>query len=131
MSKLTRSNNGAKEQSGQTLGELFQDQAAERAAASWPSDGQAEEKWAALRSALLESATAILPTEERHHPDWFKESAEELRPAIQHRHKLYIKWLATKKASDHLQFQKANGEAQRAIRRAKNDWFKAKAEEAE
>ena len=56
MSKLT---NG--------VGELFQDQAAESAAASWPSDGQAEEKWPALRSALLESATAILPTEERHH----------------------------------------------------------------
>ena len=41
VSKLTRSNNGGKEQSGQTLGELFQDQAAERAATSWPSDGQA------------------------------------------------------------------------------------------
>ena len=72
VSKLTRSNNRGKEQSGQPLGELFQDQAAERAATSWPSDGQAEEKWAALRSALLESATAILPTEERHHPDWFR-----------------------------------------------------------
>ena len=31
----------------------------------------------------------------------------------------------------HVQFWKARGEAQKAIRRAKNEWFKAKAEEVE
>ena len=54
-----------------------------------------------------------------------------MEPALQRRNKLYNKWLATKQANDHLQFRKARGEAQRAIRKAKNEWFRAKAEEAE
>ena len=131
VSVLARGSSGAEEQPGPAQREAFQEQAADRAATSWPYDGAAEEKWAIMRSALLESAAATLPTEERHHPDWFRESADDLKPALQRRNKLYNKWLATKQPDDHLQFRKARAEAQQAIRRAKNEWFVAKAEEAE
>ena len=59
-----------------------------------------------MKFALLESAAALLPTVEQHHPDWFRESADELKLALQHWNKLYSKRLATKKAGDHLQFGK-------------------------
>ena len=90
------SNNGDEEQLEPTHRDVFQKQAVDRAATSWPSDGTAEEKWTVMRPALLESATALLATEKRHHPDWFRKSADELKPALQCRNKLYNKWLATK-----------------------------------
>ena len=43
----------------------------------------------------------------------------------------YAKHIFRRPTDDHLQFRKARGEAQKAIRRAKNEWFKAKAEEVE
>ena len=107
VSKLARSSSGDEEQSGPTHWEVFQRQAVDRAVTSWPRDGSAEEKWAVMRSALVESATASLPTVERHHPDWFREYADDLKPVLECRNKLYDKWLATKRAGDHLQFRKA------------------------
>ena len=45
---------------------------------------------------------APLPTEEWNHLDLFRESADELKPALQHQNELCNKWLATKQADDHV-----------------------------
>ena len=84
-----------------------------------------------MRSALLDTAEAVLGTESRHHPDWFRECADELEPVLQRRNKMYMKWLATKRAEDQRRFRQARGEARQVIRDAKNRWFQAKAEEAQ
>jgi len=111
--------------------EAFQAHVEMKAASGWPSEGAVEEKWAVLKEALLDSATACLPVLTRHNPDWFKECASDLQPSLSKRNKLYVKWLATKKSDDYMHFKQARGAAQRAIRQAKNKWFTAKAEEAE
>ena len=129
MSTLARGMSGVEEQAGPPQQEVFQEQAADRAIATWPRGGS--DKWAAMRSVLEESAAALLPMAKRHHPDWFRESANTLKPLLQHRNELYSRWLATKRTEDHLRFRRARGEAQRAIRKAKNDWFETKTEEAE
>ena len=89
---------------------VFQGQAATRTAAEWPIEGTAEEKWAVMKRAPTDTATECLGVQERYHPDWFKESARDLQPVLQHR-KLYTKWLATKNSDDHRRFKKARGEA--------------------
>ena len=63
--------------------------------------------------------------------DTTQESAMDLQPVLLRRNKLYTKWLVTKNSGNLRRFKKARGEAQRAIRRAKDQWFRAKAEEAE
>ena len=42
--------------------------------------GTVEDKWSAIRSALVESAEEGLGHEERYQPDWFQESAGFLEP---------------------------------------------------
>ena len=95
--------------------EAFQQQVANRASAAWPVEGSAEDKWEAMRSALLDSAEAVLCTKSRYHPDWFRECANELEPILQRRNKLYTKWLATKCADDQRRFRQARGEARRVM----------------
>ena len=69
MSKLARS--VGDDHRGPSQRRLFQKQVADRAAAEWPTGGNVEEKWEAVKSALSKSAEALLSTEDRHHPDWF------------------------------------------------------------
>ena len=69
--------------------------------------------------------------EKRCHPDWFRESADTIKPAIQHRNKMHTKWLSTKHTEDHVKFKRAHGDARQGIRKAKNDWFETKAEETQ
>ena len=106
--------------------EVFQQQVADRASAAWPVEGSAEDKWDAMRSALLDSAEAVLGTESRYHPDWFRECADELEPILQRRNKLYSKWLATKRAEDQRRFRQARGEARRLIRDPRTDGSRKK-----
>ena len=60
--------------SQETIHEL-REQVSERDSATWPHGGTTEEKWAALRTALTESADTALGTEQGKHPDCFQESA--------------------------------------------------------
>ena len=69
----------------------FQEVAAENAQSKWHPDGSVEEKWRTVRGALTEAAEAVLGIENRHHPDWFRESADTLEPILQHRNNLYAK----------------------------------------
>ena len=130
VSKLTR-NETAVKQHGSSWREEFQQQAGERASKNWPEEGTAEDKWEVLQSALLESAETVLGTENRHQPDWFRDSATVLELLLKKQHKLYTRWLTTKLVADQLSFRQARGTARQAIRDAKNRWFQAKAEEAQ
>ena len=84
-----------------------------------------------MKSALTETASSMLGKVRRCHPDWFKESIDELKPLLEHRNTLYTKWLKSGQIQDHLSFKQVQGEARQAICRAKNKCFQAKAEEAE
>ena len=131
VSLLARARDRADEGTELSKRAVFREQTATRTAAEWPFEGTAEKKWAVMKRALTETANECLGVQERYHPDWFKESAMDLQPVLLRRNKLYTKWLATKNSGDLRRFKKARGEAQRAIRRAKDQWFRAKAEEAE
>ena len=54
----------------------------ERVTSAWPEEGTVEERWEVMRSALLESADELLGCEKSRQPDWFQESADELRPQL-------------------------------------------------
>ena len=67
----------------------------------------------------------------RRQHDWFRESLGKLQPLLMARNKAYSMWLGTGKQEDLVKFREARGEARRAVRTAKNEWFLAKAEEVE
>ena len=110
---------------------IFQHAVVETAQSRWPPMGSVEEKWQTVRGALTEAAESVLGIEKRHHPDWFRESADALEPVLQHRNNLYMKWLATGGPVDLQRFRQARGDARRAVRAAKNSWFQAMADEAQ
>ena len=80
-----------------------------------------------MRSSLIESADELLGYERSRQPDWFQESAHELRPQLQRRNNAYDRWLASGKEEDLTRFKVARNEARKSIREAKNSWFRAKA----
>ena len=110
---------------------IFQEKVRERTAETWPDYGTAEEKWQVLCAALTETAEEKLGTVVRRQPDWFHEATNNLEPLIQKRNVLYGKWLASNSPTDLAEFRRARGEARQAVRRAKNSWFQAKADEAQ
>ena len=67
----------------------------------WEDEGTVEEKWSAIRSALVEAGKEVLGQEGQQHPDWFRESSEILEPLFQMRNLLYTKWLSSGRAVDH------------------------------
>jgi len=99
----------------------------ERASASWPEDGTVEEKWKAVSAALTSAADGVLGTSSRRQPDWFSDSQSRLKPLLNNRNRAYTRWLQTGKAEDLVQFRKVRRDARRAVREARNLWFKEKA----
>ena len=77
----------------------------ERAVTEWPTGGNVQEKWEAVKPALTKSAEALLGTEDRRHPDWFCASADKLKPVPQQQNEQFAKWLATKCTDDLAQFR--------------------------
>ena len=73
----------------------YQEVVGRRARDSWDSDKSVEEKWSALSSAMTEAAKSELGTDQRRHPDWFRENHEHLEPLFRKRNQLYSKWLST------------------------------------
>ena len=63
--------------------------------------------------------------------DWFKESESELRPYLIAKNDAYNTWLSSSKREDLTRFRQASYRARKAIRNAKNEWFKAKAMQIE
>ena len=116
---------------GAPLKVKFVEEVLKRAHAVWPTDGDVDEQWSVLRTALTESTASVLGYEKSYQPDWFRESFNTLDPLLQQRNGLYTSWISTGKQKDYVRFKQARGEVRRAIRRAKNDWFVAKAAEIE
>ena len=90
-----------------------------------------EEKWAAIRSALVEAEKEVLGQEGRQHIDWFRESSEILEPLFKRRNLLYTKWLSSGCVVGHRKYLKARQDACKAVRDAKDTWFKRKVDEAQ
>ena len=65
---------------GRPLQQDYIEEVLERATSAWPEEGTVEERWEVLRSAMLESADELLGYETSRQPDWFQESADQLRP---------------------------------------------------
>ena len=103
----------------------------ERAGGEWPDEGTVEEKWKVLRGALVDVATETLGKARRRQPDWFKEAEDDITPHLQARNAAYSRWIASHDRQDLVHFRVIRGRARQAIRKAKNEWFRRKAEEAE
>ena len=109
---------------------MFQEAVSSKAKELWTADSPIDDQWNALSSALTEAAKTILGTEKRKKPDWFLDSAEIIEPLLSKRNQLYSRWLSTGLERDKKKFTDARRSARQAVRMAKNDWFKKKAEEA-
>ena len=97
----------------------------------WEDEGTVEEKWSAIQSALVEAGKEVLGQEGRQHPNWFRESSEILEQLFQRRNLLYTKWLSSGRAVDHQKYLKSRQDARKAVRNAKDTWFKRKADEVQ
>ena len=104
VSKLTKHERNDDGIRGSSWRKDFQQMSADRALKNWPEEGTAEDKWEVLQSALLVSVEAVLGTESRHQPDWFRDSITALEPVLKRQHNLYARWLATKLDADLLCF---------------------------
>ena len=102
----------------------------ERADRDWPDEGTAEEKWKVVKTALVDVAEKALGRARRRQPDWFQEYEDTIRPYIQARNDANTKWLASSDREDLVRFRQARGRARQAVRQAKNEWFRRKAEKA-
>ena len=83
VSKLAGGSNGYVNDSGATQLSLVQEQVVDRAVTEWPTGGNVQEKWEAVKPALTKSAEALLGTEDRCRPDWLCASADKLKPVLQ------------------------------------------------
>ena len=54
----------------------------EKASSSWCDESSVEEKWSAVKSALISTAEEVLGEASRAQPNWFRESLESLEPQI-------------------------------------------------
>ena len=59
-----------------------------------------EEKWSAVRSALVNTAEEVLGEAGRTQPDWFRESLGGLKPLITARNAAYIRWVRSGRQGD-------------------------------
>ena len=114
---------------GQDVCEQYQEEVVKRASETWPDEEGVQEKWLTVHGAL--TSADVLGVAARRQSDWFRESLGELQPLLMARNKAYSRWLGTGKQEDLVKFREARGEARRAVRTAKNEWFLAKAEEVE
>ena len=98
---------------------------------AWSECKTGDEKWAIIKSAFTESGRAVLGTNNKRNPDWFRESVSTITPVLTHRNQLCNRWLSSQKQIDLRKFREARSKARKVIREAKNAWFQAKAEEAQ
>ena len=117
--------------SGDKVRDAYTERVSTKAMEMWEDNGTVEEKWASIRSALVEAAEEVLGHEKRQHPDWFQESSEILEPLLQRKNLLYTKRLCSGRAADHQKYLNILRDARRAVRNAKDTWFKKKADEAQ
>ena len=101
----------------------------ERAREEWPDEGTVEEKWRAMRTALVDTAGETLGKAKRSQPDWFLDADDTIRPFLQTRNAAYTKWLATGDRQELVKFREARGRARLEVRKAKDDWFRKKAQD--
>lgn len=83
--------NANRNDSGATQLSLVEEQVVDRAVTEWPTGGNVQEKWEAVKPALTKSAEALLGTEDRRHPDWFCASADKLKPVLQQQNEQFAK----------------------------------------
>ena len=103
-----------------------------RSEAEWPKEQEAvEEKWRAIQAALVNTAVEVLGKEKKRQPDWFQDSKDHLRPYLHAWNSMYRNWLFSNKRQDLVKFMEARGKAKRELYRAKDEWFRKTAQEAE
>ena len=111
----------------------FQEHVSIKLREQWPApeSSTVEAMWDAMKTTLTTAAEECLGVERRKQADWFRESSDVLEPLFKERNRLYAKWLSTGKERDHRKFAKARCDARRTARKVKNEWFQAKAAEAQ
>ena len=73
----------------------------------------------------------VLGYQVKRQPDWFVESENVLKPVVGERRHHYKLWISSHKPSDYRNFNRAHRNARKAVREAKDAWFKKKTSEAE
>ena len=86
---------GMKTQDKESARERYLRSVEEKIKEAWDGTSCVEKKWKALKSALCDGAKEELGYEDRKHPDWFRESAIDLKPLIAVRNRLHVVWLST------------------------------------
>ena len=81
-----------------------------------------------LEKGILSAAEAVLPRTTRRQPDWFRDNQEQLQAFISQRDKLNSQWLRTGDTRDQEAFKNARRAVVKAVRNAKNSWFRDKAD---
>ena len=98
---------------------------------SWESCTSLQDKWDTLVSCVQDAVETAIPHHARPMADWFLEKEHTIRPVLEKRNDLLVKWLASGKGEDRQQYLKQKSAVQRMIRQIKNQWYQKKASEIE
>ena len=131
VTKLRNACGEEEQESGQSVRTEFVSGVLERARDEWPEEQSAEEKWRVMKAAMVDTAGEILGKVKKRQPNWFQDSEDHLRSYLMARNSAYRKWLASADRKYLIWFREARGKARREVRRAKEEWLKRKAQEAE
>jgi hypothetical protein len=82
----------------------------------------------AMEKGILRAAETVLPPLIRRQPDWFRDNETELQKIIRERDICNQRWLQSGGLREHEEFKKARRAVVKAVRRAKNSWFRNMAE---
>lgn len=82
----------------------------EKAADTRPEDGSLEEKWMVIQFAITEAADEVLGRVINYHPDWFRDSMDQLKQLLDKRNAVYIQWQRSQRHEHHLEFKEASKE---------------------
>ena len=97
----------------------------------WVKNGSTSQKLSVLVESTIAAAEQCLSSEVKRSPDWFKESEDLIKPALEKRNTLMKVWLESGAEADRKNLAQQKGKVQRLMRQAKNQWFQQKAAEIE
>jgi hypothetical protein len=78
---------------GESVRDEYLQEVLERASSDWCNESGVEEKWSAVRCALVSTAEGMLGEAGRTEPDWFRESLVSLKPLIAARNAAHTRYL--------------------------------------
>ena len=109
----------------------FVEQVCDLLEGSWDEMASGVEMWEVVRDSMVGATETMLGWETGKQPDWFKEKGTLLIELIARMKMLFQRWLRSGQNCDRQRYGLQSREVTKAVKKAKNDWWKEKANEVD